>query len=93
MKVFLLVYDDGSSKVDLQAFLKRLDEGARMHAFDDRVRFLKSGLDVATLTERFMQIAGSRLFFLTEVGEGDYMGCMIGPFWDFLEGEPLASAA
>ena len=92
MKTFLLVCE-GGLKPDLQAFVNRLDDGARMYAFDEHARFIKSGLDVPTLTERFMQVAGSTLFFLTEVGEADYKGRMVGPFWDFLEGEPLASAA
>ena len=89
-----VVFDDGGGvKVHCQAFLNRLDDGARMYAFDDRTRFLKSALDAATLADRFMQVAGSHLFYLTEVGEGDYKGRMVGPFWDFLEGEPMASAA
>ncbi len=94
MKVFLLVFDDGGgAKVDFQAFLNRLDDGARMYAFDDRTRFLKSALDATALADRFMQVAGSHMFYLTEVGDGDYKGRMAAPFWDFLEGEPMASAA
>lgn len=92
MKIFLLVCEAGS-RSDLQAFVNRLDDGARMYAFGEQARFIRSGLDVATLTDRFMQVAGPALFFLTEVGEADYKGRMVGPFWDFLEVEPLASAA
>ena len=94
MRTFLLVFEDGGgSRLDLQAFLTRLDEGARVYALDRHVRFLRSALDAATLTEHFMLVAGSSLFFLTEVGEADYKGRMEAEFWDFLDGRPMASAA
>ena len=95
MKTFLLVFEDGGSgsRLDLQAFLGRLDEGARMYALDRHVRFIRTNLDASALTDRFMQVAGSHLFFLTEVGEADYKGCMEADFWSFLEGRPMASAA
>ncbi len=95
MKTFLLVFEDGGSgsRLDLQIFLGCLDEGARMYALDRHVRFVRSNLDASALTDRFLQVAGPNLFFLTEVGEADYKGRMEEGFWEFFEGRPLASAA
>ena len=93
MKTYLLVFDDGNgSGIDLRGFVDSLDATAEMYAFDGHVGFLRSGLSVSELNERFMQFAGSRLFLFAEMGS-NYAGRMTGTYWDFIKGKSLTSAA
>ena len=64
-----------------------------MYAMDGHVCFIKSKLDVPAITDKFLKIAGSNLFFITEVGSNEYSGRMGGTFWDFMKGKLLAPAA
>ena len=95
MKTFLLVFDDGSDpEINLSDFVELLDDGAQMYALDGHVCFIQTSLDASELSARFMNIAGSNLFFVTEVSASDYAGRMVGPFWDFFKSkDAIASAA
>ncbi len=94
MKTFLPIFDDGNDPdVDLQAFTDRLDEGAQIYTMDGHVCFIRSGLDAATLTDRFLPLAGSKLSFVTEVSTSDYGGNMVGWFWECLKGRAAMPTA
>jgi hypothetical protein len=94
MKRHLLVFDDGNgSEIDLQSFVDSLDAGAQMYALDGHVCFLKSRLSASEVSERFVQFAGSRLFFVADVSSSDCSGRMLGRFWDFIKRPALQSAA
>jgi hypothetical protein len=94
MKLRLLVFDDGSNpNIDLQAFVESLDRGADLYTLDGHVCFIKTRLSVADISERFLNFAGSSLFFVTEVNSADYAGRMLGAFWDFLNKDESLSAA
>jgi hypothetical protein len=94
MRVYLLVFDDGSDpNIDLQGYLESLDEGAEIHALDGHVCFVKTSLSVTELSNRFLQFAGSSLFFVTEVNSSDCAGRMIGKFWEFLDRPAFQTAA
>jgi hypothetical protein len=93
MKTFLLVFDDGSTEIDLRSYVDSLDSGAEMYAPDGHVCFLKSNLSVSDLSGRLLKFAGSRLFFIVDVTSSEYEGRMLGVFWDFLKPPPLESAA
>ena len=93
MKLHLLVFDDGSNPaVDLQGFVESLDRGAEMYTLDDHVCFLKTSLSVSEISNKFLQFAGSNLFFVTELNTSDYAGRMLGAFWEFLK-EPAKEPA
>jgi hypothetical protein len=93
MKRHLLVFDDGSgSDLDLQAFVDALDEGARMYTMDGHVCFLTSDLSSKEISRHFLNVAGSRLFFVGDVSSSDCAGRMLGGFWEFMK-RPLAAAA
>ncbi|MGA3308146.1 MAG: hypothetical protein ABSD08_05975 [Xanthobacteraceae bacterium] len=93
MKLHLLVFDDGSNpEIDLQGFVETLDRGAEMYTLDGHVCFLKSKLSVSELSNKFLQFAGSSLFFVTELNSSDYAGRMLGAFWEFLK-EPAKAPA
>ena len=93
MKTYLLVFDDGSNPdVDLRSFVDTLDDGAEMYTLDGHVCFLKSGLSVSELNDKFLQFAGSSLFFITEL-RANYAGRMFGAFWDFIKQEKRLTAA
>ncbi len=94
MRTFLLVFDDGSGPdLNLQDFVERLDDGAQIYSMDGHVCFIKSNLSVPDLTDKFLQFAGSNLFFVTGISSADYSGRMVGTFWDFMKDKLLASAA
>jgi hypothetical protein len=94
VKRHLLVFDDGNaSEIDLQSFVDSLDAGAQMYALDGHVCFLKSGLSASEVSDRFLNFAGSRLFFIADVSSSDCTGRMVGAFWDFIKRPPLKSAA
>jgi hypothetical protein len=94
MKAYLLVFDDGSNPdVDLQRFIESLDAGAEMYTLDGHVCFIKSNLSVDKLSDKFLAVAGSSLYFVTEVNSTDYAGRMLGLFWDFIKEPALESAA
>jgi hypothetical protein len=93
MKTYLLVFDDGSNPdVDLRSFVDSLDSDAEMYTLDGHVCFLRSGLSVSELNDKFLQFAGSNLFLITELGS-NYAGRMFGAFWDFIkQGKSLTAA-
>jgi hypothetical protein len=97
MTLHLLVFDDGSNPgIDLQGFVETLDDGAEMYTLDGHVCFLKSRLSVSEVSNRFLQFAGSSLFFVSELRSSDYAGRMLGAFWDFIkepEKEPALESA
>jgi len=94
MKRHLLVFDDGSgSDLDLQAFVDALDPGARMYTMDGHVCFLTSDLPAVEISQRFVAVAGSRLFFIADVTSSDCTGRMLGGFWEFMKRPTLPSAA
>jgi hypothetical protein len=94
MKKYLLVFDDGSNpEIDLSGFVETLDSGAEMYTLDGHVCFLMSALSVSDLSRKFLQFAGSSLFFIVDVTSSDYEGRMLGRFWDFLKQPSLESAA
>lgn len=94
MKRYLLVFDDGSNpEIDLSGFVETLDNGAEMYTLDGHVCFLKSAMSVSDVAKRFMQFAGSSLFFIADVTKSDYQGRMVGRFWDFLKERSLETAA
>jgi hypothetical protein len=94
MKKYLLVFDDGSNpEIDLSAFVETLDGGAEMYTLDGHVCFLRSTLSVSDLSRKFLEFAGSSLFFIVDVTSSDYEGRMLGRFWDFLKQRSLESAA
>jgi hypothetical protein len=93
MKTYLLVFDDGHDPdVDLRGFVDTLDHGAEMVTLDGHVCFLRSGLSVSELNEKFLRFAGSSLFLVTELGS-NYAGRMSGAFWDFIKQEKRLTAA
>ena len=94
MKTYLLVFDDGSEpEIDLQKFVDTLDNGGKMFTLDGHVCFIKSNLSVSQLSDRFMNFAGSSLYFIADVTSTDYAGRMPGIFWDDIKQRTLASAA
>jgi hypothetical protein len=94
MRKYLLVFDDGSNPdIDLSAFVETLDDGAEVYTLDGHVCFLRSALSVSDLSRKFLQYAGSSLFFIADVTSSDYEGRMLGRFWDFLKARSLQSAA
>ena len=94
MKTYLLVFDDGSDpEIDLRSFVDTLDTGAEMLTLDGHVCFLKSHLTARKLCDKFLDFAGSRVFFITEVDPSNYAGRMQGPYWDFVKGQKQLSSA
>jgi hypothetical protein len=94
MKRHLLVFDDGSGReLDLRVFVDSLDSGAEMYTLDGHVCFLKSRLSATEISDRFLEYAGSRLFFVADVSSSDSAGRMLGVFWDFIKRPLLESAA
>ena len=94
MKRHVLVFDDGGgSDLDLQAFVETLDAGARMYTMDGHVCFLTSNLTASEISNRFLGLAGSRLFFVAEVTSSDFAGRMLGNFWEFMKRSDMATAA
>jgi hypothetical protein len=95
MKRHLLVFEDGSGReLDLRAFVDSLDAGAQMYTLDDgHVCFLKSALSASEVSDRFLEFAGSRLFFVADVTSSDCAGRMLGIFWDFIKRPALPTAA
>ena len=84
MKRHLVVFDDGSDPfLDLQPFVDSLDGDAQFLTLDGHVCFVKSALSASEISDRFLNIAGSRLFFVADVSSAPYAGRMIGAFWDF----------
>jgi hypothetical protein len=93
MKVYLLVFDDGSDPdINLRGFVDSLDNGAEIITLDGHVCFLKSTLSAVQLSEKFLKFAGSSLYFITDLSSADYAGRMQGVFWDFLK-EPSLPVA
>jgi hypothetical protein len=94
MRRHLLVFDDGDGdKLDLQDFVDSLDPGAQMYAMDGHVCFVMSRLAASEVMDRFLKLAGSRLFFVTDITSSPSAGRMLGPFWDFRRVGVLESAA
>jgi hypothetical protein len=94
MKRHLLVFDDGNGEeLGLQSFVDSLDVGARMYAMDGHVCFLKTALSASEVTDRFLRVAGSRLFFVADVTASDCSGRMLGAFFDFMKSPTLPAAA
>ncbi len=94
MRRHLLVFDDGSGKeLDLQNFVDSLDAGARMYTMDGHVCFLTSTLSASEVSDRFLKLAGSRLFFVADVTSSHSAGRMFGSFWDFMKSPALKTAA
>jgi hypothetical protein len=94
MKRHLLVFDDGSgSSLDLRGFVDSLDTGAELYTLDGHVCFIKTALSTSEITDRFLEFAGSRLFFLADITSSDCSGRMLGAFFDFMKGEALPAAA
>jgi hypothetical protein len=88
-----LVFDNGSNPhVDLRGFVDTLDDRAEMYTLDGHVCFLRSGLSVSELNDKFLKFAGSSLFLITELGS-NYAGRMFGAFWDFIKQEKRLTAA
>ena len=94
MKRHLLVFDDGSGNdLDLRTFVDTLDESAEIYTLDDHVCFVKSELPAAEISDRFLKLAGSRLFFVADINSSPWAGRMPGSFWDYLKKPALARAA
>src|SRR5580704_1613298 len=94
MKRHLLVFDDGSgSDLDLRGFVDSLDAGAAMYTLDGHVCFLTTTLTASEVTDRFLKLAGSRLFFVADVTSSECSGRMLGAFFDFMKAPALQSAA
>jgi hypothetical protein len=94
MKRHLLVFDDGNgSDIDLKFFVDTLDSGAKMYAMDGHVCFLTSSLSASEISDRFLHVAGSRLFFIADVTSSDCAGRMFGGFWEFMKRAALPAAA
>ena len=95
MKSYLLVFDDGNDdEFKVSAFVESLDEGAACYTLDGHVCFFRSGLPIETIEESLLKLAGSRLFFVTEVGDVNYGGRMLPEHWEFIRpANRLSSAA
>ena len=94
MKRHLLVFDDGSgSELDLRAFVDALDVGAQMYTLDGHVCFIKSNLSSSEISDRFLKVCGTRLFFIADVTSSDCSGRMYGIVWDYMKKPSLAAAA
>lgn len=94
MKTHLLVFDDGSNPDhDLRSYVDTLDSGAEMFTLDGHVCFLKSDLSVSELSGKWLNFAGSSLYFIADVTASEYEGRMPGVFWDFLKSRSFESAA
>jgi hypothetical protein len=94
MKRHLLVFDDGNGgDLDLQRFVDTLDPGAKMCAMDGHVCFLTSALSASEISDRFLKLAGSRLYFVADVTSSDCAGRMYGGFWEFMKRAALPAAA
>ena len=94
MKRHMLVFDDGNgAELDLQRFIDSLDAGARMYTMDGHVCFVTSMLSASEISDRFLKLAGSRLFFVADVTSSPCAGRMFGAFWDFMKSPGLQTAA
>lgn len=94
MRKFLLVFDEGNgTRLDLRSFVEALDDNAEIYSVGGHAWFIKSNLDVSRLTDKFGAFAGTSLFFITELGEAEYAGRMVGPFWDFIKERTLVPSA
>ncbi len=94
MRRHLLVFDDGSgNEIDLQDFVELLDAGAQVYTMDGHVCFVTSTLSASEISDRFLKLAGSRLFFVTDVTTSPSAGRMFGSFWDFMKSPALQNAA
>ncbi|MBV1703864.1 MAG: hypothetical protein KGQ28_03555 [Hyphomicrobiales bacterium] len=94
MKTFMLAFDDGNGdELDLGRFVEALDAGAQIWTLDGHVCFVRSGLRVDEITDRFLGMAGSRLFVIADVSASAYSGRMVGEFWEFFKGRKVLSAA
>lgn len=94
MKRLLLVFDSGDgAEPDLQKFVDSLDTGARMYTMDGSACFIVSTLSASEISDRFLEIAGSRLFFVSDVTSSPSAGRMLGAFWDFMKNPVLSNAA
>ncbi len=80
-------------ELDVQSFVDSLDAGARMYAMDGHVCFLKTALSASEVTDRFLKLAGSRLFFVADVTSSACSGKMLGAFFDFMKSPTLPNAA
>ncbi|ABD85884.1 hypothetical protein [Rhodopseudomonas palustris] len=94
METRLLVFDDGNGDdLDLRAFVDGLDDNAEMIELEAHVCFVRSGLSVSELSNRFIAVAGSRVFFISDIASSKFEGRMPGVYWDFIKNKSLASAA
>ncbi|OAI25720.1 hypothetical protein A1351_16035 [Methylosinus sp. R-45379] len=94
MKRHLLVFDDGSGDdLALQDFVETLGPGAKMYTMDGHVCFLTSNLSTSEISDRFLKLAGSRLFFVADVTASDCAGRMLGGFWEYMKRDRSPAAA
>ncbi len=95
MKPYLLVFDDGSgSEFRVSRFIDSLDDGATGFTMDGHVCFFRSSLALGEIEDILTRLVGSRLFFVTEVGESPFVGRMLGTHWDLIkQHDKLSSAA
>lgn len=94
MNTCLLVFDDGNGDdLDLRGFVDSLDDNAEMMELDAHVCFVRSGMPVTELSDRFSRFAGSRQFYIADVTSSDFAGRLPGVYWDFIKRKSLASAA
>ena len=94
MRRHIVVFDDGSDPdIDLQPFVESLDSDAQFMALDGHVCFVKTNLSASEVSNRFLKVAGSRLFVVADVTKSDYAGRMHGAFWDYFRRPALQTAA
>ena len=95
MKSYLLVFDDGNgAEFRVSKFIDSLDDGATGFTLDGHVCFFRTGLALSEIEEKLERLAGSRLFFVTELGEAPFIGRMMGAHWDIIkQRDKLSSAA
>ena len=78
---------------DLHSFVDSLDTGAELYTLDGRVCFIKTALSTSEITDRFLEFAGSRLFFVADITSSHRSGRILGAFFDFMKGEAAPAAA
>jgi hypothetical protein len=94
MKSYLLVFDDGNgAEFQISKFIDSLDDGASGITLDGHVCFFKSSLSMDEIESILLSLVGSRLFFVTEIGESPFVGRMLGAHWDLIKQRAKLSSA
>lgn len=86
MTTFLVVTPSETAVVhqDGMPLMKAMSQGDLFFALDRNVCFLRTSLDLESLTAALHAQVTDGLFFVTELDEAGRSGNMMPAFWDFL---------